>query len=188
MHKPKEYVIAKLNVLSYTKYWLKQSLNLRGALFFLILPLFFLSSCKKEQVVVYDVNQEKVYQNASEKKSLKTETEFISIAYSDLFGTGITYDVLEKLQGPYISFGDKGLVVDLIIRNFLASPAAKIPADNEMRADLPKFVAETYLKFFNREPDEFEQWKLEQIIRNDNNITAEIVYYAMMTSDEYRYY
>jgi hypothetical protein len=151
--------------------------------------IFIISSgCKKERIVVYEVNQERVYQNANEKKSLKNETEFISIAYSDLFETNITYDMLQKIQGPYVSFGDRGLMVDLIIRNFLASPAARIPSDSEMRADIPRFVSETYMKFYNREPNEYEQWKMEQMIRNDSKITAELVYYAMMTSDEYRYY
>jgi hypothetical protein len=154
----------------------------------LVVSSIMMLSCRKEQRVVYDVNQEKVYQNAAEKTSLKSETEFISIAYSDLFGTGITYNVLEEIQGPYISCGDKGFVVDLIIKNFLASPDVKIPTNTEMRNDVSKFVSNTYLKFFNRYPDEFEQWKLEQIINNDAGINPDLVYYAMMTADEYRYY
>lgn len=89
-----------------------------------------------------------------EKKILKNETEFISIAYFDLFETSISYEELQRLQGTYISLGDKGLVVDLIIRNFLSSPQARIPTYETMRADIPKFVRETYMKFYNRAPDE----------------------------------
>lgn len=151
--------------------------------------LFIFLSCKKdEQQVVYHVNPEKVYQNAAEKRSLKSESEFISIAYSDLFGNAISYNELQKIQDPYLSFGDKSLIVDLIIRNFLSKPNVDIPTDAAMRSNVASFVTDAYLKIYNRKPNEFEQWKMEQLINTDNAITAELIYYALLTSNEYRYY
>lgn len=157
--------------------------------FSFIVFLIVFSACKKEeQQVVYNVNPEKVYQNAAEKRSLKSETEFISIAYSDLFGNAISYNELQKIQAPYLSFGDKSLIVDLIIRNFLSKPNVAIPTDVVMRSNVAEFVSDAYLKIYNRKPNEFEQWKMEQLINTDNEITAELIYYALLTSTEYRYY
>ena len=56
---------------------------------FSILMLF---SCKKEEKVTYHVNNVNITQNSANKDHLKSTTEFISIAYSDIFGTVITSD------------------------------------------------------------------------------------------------
>ncbi len=159
---------------------------LKFTLFIFLLTLVF--SCKKESQVVYQVNDVALYQSAAEKRFLKSETELISIAYSDIFGTSITADLLEKIQGPYIAFGDKATVIDLIIRNFLNATNNQIPGNQQMRANIPQFVIDTYLNLYNRYPDEYESWKLRQMIETDAGITPEMVFYAMMTADEYRYY
>ena len=57
-----------------------------------------------------------------------------------------------------------------------------------MNTDVNLFVIATYKKFYNREPNEFELWQLTNLIQNDVNTTPELVYYAFMTSNEYRYY
>jgi hypothetical protein len=88
----------------------------------------------------------------------------------------------------YLAFGDKKLVEDIIIKNMLAAPGVQLPTQQAMLADVDLFVNNTYKKFYNRTPGEFELWKMKQLIQADQTITPELIYYAFLTSDEYRYY
>ena len=151
---------------------------------FIIAAVF--SSCKKEYI--YELKDETVTQPGGSKDNVKTTTEFISIVYSDLFNTNVPTDSLLFVQQAYDAFGDKKLIEDRIVRHFLNSPAVQIPSDASMRADIPGFVNQTIEKFFNRTPDAFENYFISDIIRQNSSITPMMVYYACMTSDEYRYY
>jgi len=157
-----------------------------------ILFLFFvvaISSCKKDPSYVYDVNDVNVTQPGVSKPNVKSTLEFISIAYSDLFGTTISAGELTDLSLAYLSFGDKKFIEDLIIRNFLNKTGVIIPSQSTMTSDVSKFVSDTYRKFYNRDPNEFEKWQVVNYINgNIANITPELIYYSFMTSDEYRYY
>lgn len=144
--------------------------------------------CKKETTYVYEVNPVTLEQEGGTKQHVKTTTEFISIAYSDMFGTAITSVELQKLSVAYTAFGDKKLIEDMIIKNFLNSPNLKIPTQAQMQNDVPKFVNDTYKKLYNRSPNEFENYFVSKLINANTTITPELVYYAMMTSNEYRYY
>ena len=115
-------------------------------------------------------------------------SEVISIAYTDLFGSTLSPDELSNLATAYQAFGDKRLVIDMIILNFLNEPNVQVPTDTEMRADIESFVREAYNRFFVRQPTAFEEWFVSDIIRDDATVTPELVYYAFMTSNEYRYY
>ncbi|MBT8195356.1 MAG: hypothetical protein HKO56_02215 [Bacteroidia bacterium] len=158
-------------------------------LFSLILVFSFLTfACTKEKTYLYEVNPVTVEQDGANKNNLKSDFEFISIAYSDLFGTTISRDDLVDLSLAYASFGDRKLVEDMIIRNFLNSSSVNIPTSTQMRSDIPQFISDTYGKLFNRAPNEFESWYVVNLIENDMSITSEIVYYSFMTSNEYRYY
>jgi hypothetical protein len=148
--------------------------------------LLLFSSCKKDYV--YEVNDVKVTQPGGEKTNVKTTTEFISIVYSDLFNTNVPTDTLLFVQQAYDAFGDKKLIEDRIVRHFLNSPFVQVPTDATMRANVPAFVDETIQKFFNRKPDAFENYFISNIIQNSAAISPLMVYYACMTSDEYRYY
>ena len=143
-------------------------------------------SCKKEYV--YEVDDVTVSQTNGEKENVKTTTEFISIVYSDLFSTNIPTNTLVNLQRAYEAFGDKKLIEDRIVRHFLDSSAVQIPTDATMRANIPLFVDETIVKFFNRNPDAFEKYFISNIIQTNSDISPAMVYYACLTSDEYRYY
>ena len=157
------------------------------SLAFLFLAVALLaSSCKKEYV--YEVDDVNVSQTGGEKGNVKTTTEFISIVYSDLFNTNIQTSTLVNLQRAYEAFGDKKLIEDRIVRHFLDSTAVQIPTDAAMRANIPSFVDETIVKFFNRNPDAFEKYFISDIIQANNDISPMMVYYACLTSDEYRYY
>lgn len=146
------------------------------------------SACKKEKKYVYGVNDVNVSQPGVDKPNVKSTLEFISIAYSDLFGTSIGAAELTDLSLAYLSFGDKKLIEDMIVRNFLAKPGVVIPSASTMTSDVPGFVQTTYRKFYNRDPNEFEKWQVVNYINNNSSVTPELVYYSFMTSDEYRYY
>jgi hypothetical protein len=159
------------------------------------LGLFFvlvtsITSCKKDppKSYVYGVNNVTVAQEGVAKPNLKSTIEFISIAYSDLFGNTIDQNTLTELGTSYDAFGDKKLIEELIIRNFLNSQNVSIPTLVQMNADVKLFVVNTYKKFYNREPNEFELWQFTNLITGDSNMTPELVYFAFMTSNEYRYY
>lgn len=157
-------------------------------IFFLVIACLAITSCKKDISYVYDVNDSNVSQPGVNKPNVKSTLEFISIAYSDLFGTSIGAGDLTDLSLCYLAFGDKKFIEDLIIRNFLKKPGVIIPTQATMTADVPGFVSATYRKFYNRDPNEFEKWQIVNKINSDATITPELVYYSFMTSDEYRYY
>lgn len=162
--------------------------NIRTLVLSLALGGLMSSGCQKESDIIYDVNAVTVAKPDGEKGSVKTVAEFISIAYTDLFSQAILQSQLLELDLAYRGFGDLKLVEDLIIKNFLNDSGLDIPTDSEMRADPVSFIRASYQKFYNRNPSEFEEWQLQTMIEEDASITPELVYYAMMTSNEYRYY
>lgn len=155
-----------------------------------MLSVVMATGCKKESPnsYIYGVNNVSVSQEGVAKPNVKSTVEFISIAYSDLFGNTIDQATLTDLGTAYVAFGDKKLIEDLIIRNFLNSQSVVIPTTTEMNANVPQFIINTYKKFYNREPNEFELWQFTNLITTDSSVTPELVYYAFMTSNEYRYY
>ncbi|MFK7922114.1 MAG: hypothetical protein AB8H47_09165 [Bacteroidia bacterium] len=164
---------------------LLQRIGSAGILFSIAL----LVSCQGGQdVYLYEVNEVEIKTTNLDKSNLKTDLEFLSLAYSDLFGTTISENALSQMVNSYNSVGDKLLIADYIILNMLNAPGASLPTDQEMRADIESFVKDTYKKFYVREPTEYERWHFQQLIEQDTDIRPEQIYYAFLTSDEYRYY
>lgn len=159
-----------------------------GYVLFIIGITSLATGCKKETQYVYDVNPLTVEQEGGIKQHPKTNTEFISIAYSDLFGSTISNADLQKLNVAYSAFGDRKLIEDMIVKNFLNDASIAIPSKAQMQNDVPKFVTDTYKKLYNRQPNEYEKYYVVKVINADATITPVLVYYAMMTSNEYRYY
>lgn len=150
------------------------------------LVLLFLSNCTKDVKQVYQVQEVHIEQPGADKQSVKSSTEYISIAYSDIFGKAISNSLLQQLTKSYISFGDVSVVEDLIIRNFLNDEAAKIPSNSEMRSDIPKFIQNTFKQLYSRDANEQEIWYFNKLITEDTSVTPDVVYYALLTSNEYR--
>ena len=146
------------------------------------------TSCDTEKDFIYGVNDLEVVRPTGNKGYQKSLTEFISIAYADVFDANITQDVLLDLSTPYAAFGDLKYIEDLIIQNFLNDQSAQLPSNTVMRANVDLFITETYNRFYNRNPNEFELWYMKDLIDSNSDITPELVYYSMMTSNEYRYY
>lgn len=153
-----------------------------------VLVLGTFSSCQKDKNIIYDVNDVNVNRPEGNKDYVKSLAEFISIAYTDLFGASISQAQLQTLAVPYSGFGDLKLIEDMIIKNFLNDANVIVPSNTAMRDNVDQFLMDTYQKFLNRNPNEFELWHMKNVIDENSEITPELVYYAIMTSNEYRYY
>ena len=154
-----------------------------------IFSVLLLFSCKKEKNVTYQLNDVTIENNTANKDHLKSTTEFISIAYSDIFGTVISTNKLADLTRIYKAFGDKKLIEQMVIKNFLNEPSIQIPQiDRSSINTIKSFVLNIYTKLFNRTPDEYELWFISNMIENDTDLTSELIYFSLMTANEYRYY
>jgi len=166
---------------------MKRTIRMKSLLL-LMAAAFLITSCKKDTDFIYGVEDVNIHKPDANKPNVKTTFTFISIAYSDLFVSTISQTQLVELQTAYAGFGDQRLIEQLIIKNFLNDAGIDIPSQSVMNANVQQFIKDCYVKFFNRLPNEFELWHIENEIAGDNTITPELIYFAMMTSNEYRYY
>lgn len=150
----------------------------------LVLSIF---SCKKtEKKTVYQVQEVFVEQPGADKPNVKKSTEYISIAYSDLYQKSIPSELLDELTESYVAFADVTVIEDLIIRNFLNDDKVVVPSDSDMRNDIPVFVKNCYNQFYGREASGQEAWYLQKLIEDNAGLTPEVIYYSFLTSNEYR--
>lgn len=147
-----------------------------------------LLSCKKETVYVYQVDDIDVSQPGVEKPNVKTNTQYISIAYTDVFGSTVSQSLLSDLELAYLSFADKTVIEDLIIRNFLNQSGSSLPSESEMLEDVESFVRLAYNRVYNRQPNEYELYYHSKQINESQVVSPELFYYALLTSNEYRQY
>lgn len=136
---------------------------------------------------MYEIAPVNVRQSG-EKGNLKSDLQFISIAYSDLFGKQISTAELNTLISGYKAVGDKTLIIDLIVRNLLVKPGIVKVAQASMQADPEAFIALTFERFFVREPSEMETWFFANLIKENQQFLPEDIYYALMRAEEYRYF
>ena len=154
-----------------------------------IFSVLLLFSCKKEKKITYQLNDVTIENNTANKDHLKSTIEFISIAYSDIFGTVISINKLAELSQIYKAFGDKKLIEQMVIKNFLNEPSIQIPQiDRNSSSTINIFVQNMYTKLYNRTPDEYELWFVMDMIQKDTTLTSELIYFSLMTANEYRYY
>ncbi|MEQ1732170.1 MAG: hypothetical protein ABL940_00765 [Bacteroidia bacterium] len=156
-----------------------------------LVTLFFaitVSACKKEKIYTYNVNAVTAKKNSGNKSAQKNATEFISIAYSDLFGNTISSDKLVTLNSSYSAFADKKLIEDVIVRNFFNAPTPLLGTTAVMRNDPKTFITQAYKTLLVREPTEYEVQYLTSYITANATLTAQMFYYSLLTSNEYRYY
>lgn len=146
------------------------------------------TSCKKEVVTQYEINEVTLYASASEKKNLKSDEQFLSIMYTDITRQSISNDELSSMVRAYTSMGDKTLVIDVLTKSLLTLPQAEIADKDDMRKDVEGFIEETFKRFYIRKPTAQESWFLANQIEGDKDIGPIDIYYALLVSDEYRYY
>lgn len=156
-----------------------------------------LAGCKKEitQEVIYDniiynIDTVPVYASANEKDRLKTPLQYISSLYSNLYFSSIPSNVLDNLVIYRLSIGDKNLVNEMTLNAMLKDPEVygTLPTNDEMRSNLDEFIETAYLRFYLRNPTEYEKYGLKQIIEEDESITVTDVYRSFLLSNEYMFY
>ena len=156
-------------------------------------------SCTREEQIIADITIENViygiddvplYTSNIDKNKQKSNAQYLSIVYSDLYQTTIPGSDLAKLAKLLLASGDKIMMGELIVNSFIndAFVQSNIPTQSEMTGDIDNFIENTYIRFYLREPSELEKHLLKEIIQNDPDITPEMVYTAFTTSNEYWYY
>jgi len=147
------------------------------------------SSCKKKSTEYeYGVNAVNATPVNVNKTRLKTNDQYVAILYANLFQKALSANQLFAISQCFESKGDQILARQILIANLLKKPGVIIPTTVQMKADLDKFLEETYIRFYVRKPTEAEKEYLKQMINADPNITAELVYFSFALSDEYMYY
>lgn len=154
----------------------------------LLIAITFFFSCTEEKKYQYEVNPVGVANGGGIKSNQKSTTEFISIAYADLYGTVIPQTKLVNLSVAYNSFGDLKVIEQRIIANFLNDTTIHLPTVPAISGDTTLFIVNAYKKFYNRDPNAFEKFKWLDLIRSNSSATPTTIYFALMTSDEYRFY
>ncbi len=161
--------------------------------FFLTLFLggILFSSCQKEPI--YEVNNENLYLVSADKDKLKTNTQYIAILHANLFQKALSANDLVEIQKLIESVGDKRVIQEVIISNFLNKPGVIIPSDFEMLSDVDGFIKETYERFLVRQPTQaeltyFRNYILQNAPSNTQGRFAELIYFSFALSDEYQYY
>jgi len=162
-----------------------------------VVLLVFLSavSCKKvteERVtydnVIYELNNVAVYSSSSEKIKQKTPVQYISILYADLFNTQIPNNELNNLTLISTAIGDKTMASELILSHYLNSPSLQLPGNAEMLQDIPAFIEQTYVRFYQRFPTEYEKLFLTNLIENDPEMDVQTIYTSFVLANEYYFY
>jgi len=164
-------------------------------LFLLLFPLLFATSCQKTLVketvydeVIYQLDTLPVYSSNLEKNREKSDIQFISILYADLFGKAIAGNITGELSELKLSFGDKVTLNQMLVSAFINDPDIKMPDNQEMRNDPEKFVRDLYRKFYLRNPTAYEKYYLVKLINDDPGLTVEHFYTAFALSNEYSFY
>ena len=152
--------------------------------FFLIIMLF---SCK-EKSYVHEINEINVAQNNADKNKEKTPEIFINIAYANLYQEPLSANRLVDATEAVLSIGDKQVAYETLIAKMMVDTDVILPTNAEMRNDLETFVEDTYKRFFVRIPTEAEKTWWVNYLESHPNLTAEHVFFAMATSNEYNFY
>ena len=159
---------------------------IRKIIFFLIL-IIFLNSCKKDDPI-YEINQINASSYNANKNKLKTPSQYISILYANLFQKALSPNELVEITRCIESVGDKQIVHEVIISNFMNKEGVSIPSDSLMREDLNLFLEETYKRFYVRDITEAEREYFLNFFASHPNVSSEMVYIAFSLSNEYQFY
>jgi hypothetical protein len=147
-------------------------------------------SCKKQETV-YGVQEVVVHGDNLEKDKSKSNIEFHSILSTNLFQKPASINELTRMDRVMQSCGDKTLINEVLIGNYMNTSNVKLPSRKRMTDSTERFVEETYIRFFIRRPTEAEKtWFVNFINANKSNpnFRPELVYTAFASADEYMFY
>lgn len=150
--------------------------------------LIFIASCKKKETYEYQITPQNLYPTNAGKVKLKTDGQYVSILYANLFQTALSSNELFRITQCIESVGDKDLVREVIISNFMNKSDVILPTNEEMRADIDAFLEATYERFYVRKMTEAERTWFRNYIESNPNVTPELVYFSFALSNEYLFY
>jgi hypothetical protein len=151
----------------------------------------FIVSCDKEKEVVYGVENVPVLPPSANKNKLKSEEQYVAVLHANLFEQALSANDILDISSLIMSVGDKDVIHDIIISNFMNKSGVLIPTNAEMRVDsfaMGAFVEDAYQRFFIRPPTQIEKSYLINYLKTHDEVTPELVYFAMATSNEYYFY
>lgn len=160
-------------------------------LLFPIALIVCIAACRKDKNTRYEIVETPSYGNNLNKDKDKTNIEFHSILTTNLFQKPSSINELTRTDRVIQSCGDKTLINEVIISNYMNSGMVKLPSRKMMTDSTERFVEETYIRFFIRRPTEAEKtWFINYINANKSNpnFSPELVYTAFSASDEYMFY
>ena len=153
-----------------------------------VLLMFLNTSCNKEKEVLYEVDKMQVLPPSAEKDKLKTESQYVAILYANLFQQALSAKDVLDVSDLIMSVGDKEVIHEIVISNFMNKSGVLMPTASTMRNDPEQFVIDAYERFFIRPPTQIEITWLVNYINSNQQVTPELVYFAMSTSKEYNFY
>ena len=157
---------------------------------FLLLLCFSLvfAACKKEEDIIYGVNQVNADSYNSGKDKLKSTFQYISIVYANLFQQALSANELVEITNCIESIGDKEVAHEIVLSNFMNKSGVIMPTDSLMRTDVDAFLEDTYKRFFIRNITEAEREYFINFLETHPNVSVEMVYTAFSLSNEYQFY
>lgn len=153
--------------------------------------LIGISSCKKKDSNTYQVVDTNSYGDNLNKDKSKSNIEFHSILSTNLFQKPSSINELSRTDRVMQSCGDKSLINEVIISNYMNSANVKLPSRKMMTDSTERFIEETFVRFFIRRPTEAEKTWFTNFInanKSNPNFRPELVYTAFAASDEYMFY
>jgi hypothetical protein len=156
----------------------------------LALALLILSACKKNENT-YEVVDTSSYGDNLNKDKSKSNIEFHSILSTNLFQKPSSINELSRTDRVIQSCGDKTLINEVIISNYMNSSNVRLPSRKMMVDSTDRFIEETYIRFFIRRPTQAERTWFTNFInanKSNPNFRPELVYTAFAASDEYMFY
>ncbi len=154
----------------------------------LMLGALLFQSCETDVIATFDVNDVDVLDNNLIKTRNKSDKQFTSILYTTLYKRAISVEQLVRTERVIQAFGDKSLIYEIIVSNYMNSGDVELPSDSLLKANPDQFISDTYRKFFVRLPSELEKSFFRNYLEANPNVTAELVYTAFAASDEYQFY
>jgi hypothetical protein len=153
-----------------------------------LLLLILATACTKNERLSYGLLDQELYEDKTLKTKNKSESEYISILYTNLYQKPISPNELYKTQNVVYSIGDRTLAYEMLLSNYFNQGSVQIPSNNKMRSGLDSFILETYKRFYLRYPSEAEKTWFRNYIEANPDATVEMVYTAFAASDEYSFY
>jgi hypothetical protein len=148
----------------------------------------FLAACTEKENLSYGLQDQVVYEDKTQKTKRKSESEYISILYTNLYQQPISPNQLYKTQQVVQSIGDRTLAWEMLLSNYFNKPGIQMPDETFMRAETDSFINMAYRRFYLRRPGEAERAWFRNFIRNRSDATVEMVFTAFAASDEYAFY